>query len=329
MKKIISILLALSVVFTSFIAFTSTATAKETLVNVSQKQQFNSQTNLFNFSGSTVAKADAGKGLYYAKSLNAKGKKIDGGREDRSPTIYKGYVYFVDVNGSLKRVKTNGKSKKVLVKGDETKGVYYIIYRNKIYYNLISYSEEGVSLSAKLYSCNLNGKNKKYISKSSEASSIFAYENKVYFISGSNLKRYNIKTKKVSNVKKGMSNCSIINMEGNNIYYLRDAGNEIYAKVTRYNVKSKKTKNFTPAKDDCDGYVHNILSCLSGSFVVTGTGAGDAFAKINGSKFNYEPYYSKYNTCGSCLAYYKNYIVVSNFDNDFNFKNYVKMVKVK
>ena len=341
MKKIISLLMALSIIVCSFAVGTGSAFAAQKVKYAAQKHQYNAQFSDFNFGPSGNAKvyySDDYEDSYltYSGYLAKRGNTIDSvsgySNNIENLFIYNDYIYYT-CDGKIKRCKKDGSSKRTVLSYGENTNASFIIYNKKIYYKLVKYNDDYDIISSKLYSCSLTGKSKKLIA-SNVMSAFYAYYSKLYFVKGNRLKCYNIKTKKTSNVtSKSMSGKNIINMEGNNLYYYTETGDfEATLKVYSINIKSKKVKKIKTFYSDEP--IHSMYVSGTNVYVTSGTGAGDWFAKIKNGQLNGDAYRSKYDTAGSSIPVYRNYVMVANFVYDSYaerelFEGYVKMAKVK
>ncbi len=339
MKRIISILLAIVISVCSLSIGASSAFAADSKYNA-QKQQYNAQNSDFNFGTSGNVKSFYNIDsrtfcLNYSGYVAKKGKTIasikwDSGSIDNL-FMYNNYIYYVRAN-KIMRCKKDGSSKQTIVSFDEKYDASFIVYNGKIYYNLIKRKEGYVTIEyTRLYSASLKGKNKKLIAKTVK-SNFYAYKNKLYFIRDGKLKCYNIKTKKTSNVgSKSMKGKELCNMEGNNLYYYSLSGDwDNICNVYKINVSTRKVSKIK--KFYVYDPIHSIMVSSSNIYLTTGTGAGNGFAKVNGSSLNYNSYNSKYDSAGDSLAFYKNYIVVDNYvykNYSYRFDKYVKLVKIK
>ena len=161
--------MAIVVAVCSFSFGASAAFAAESKFEA-QKQQYNAQNSYFNFGPSGTVKIVDGSEygtsyLKYSGYLQKKGKTIASvSRYDSylyNPFIYKGYIYYVREN-KIMRCKKDGSSKETVVSFDEKYDARFILYNNKIYYNLIKRKEGYITIEyTRLYSASLTGKSKK------------------------------------------------------------------------------------------------------------------------------------------------------------------------
>lgn len=315
-------------------AFSLCAYAAEEVKFGNQKQQYNSQYAEFNFHADKSVKlkynyeAEKFNVYYSAKSIAKKGKVLFSVKKATELAIFKDWVYYVNYSkGAIMRCKISDKSKQTLVKFDKNK-VFFVNFiidkkNSKLIYNLMP--EYGLK-TAQLYVASLNGKNKMKVSNRAKQH-FFTNGKNLYYIRDNNLLKYNYDSKKSTVVKVNMyfKDAELIGMEGNNLYlYFSDDYTLDYYRV---NVKDKKIKLLaTPEAFGDDGAIISTIIYKNSIYVLTGTGAGCGFAKVNNKtgKFNYAPY--DYNCLSEYFGYYKNSIAVEEADFVNGQNNYYKTI---
>lgn len=330
-KRILSLLLALLMMCTSFSAFSTAAYAANKTKYYDQKIQYNSQSASCNFDSKHYVEAQYNDKtnkeiMYVYSSMGGKIKKKISVPKDGTVTglvVKEKYIYF-SINtskndGELYRVGLDGKGKKRIIKGNES----FIIAKNKIIYGVTDRKNRKVTI----YSTNMNGKSKKKIGTTNEHCKYFTYGDNLYFISGKKLCSYNLKKnkKKMYSADKNLSSYKFLSMQGKTIYLGKQKGydGEYDMRSTFYkmDLSKKKVKKIIGQKRM---YGKTALVYSNTAYEIDGMSYGQFIKVTNKKKVTNDNYW--------CLvhsqAFYKNYVIANIFDDNLNDLGYKKFSKI-
>ena len=335
-RKLLSVLISLCIIAASFAAFGMTANAKSKYN--AQKQQYNSQFSSVNFCGNQFAFVFYNEGEYelcYTPKYGGYDIPVYKTENYISSVSIKGkFVYFVDyTDGAICRIRKDGTGLKKLVSIDNAEqSINYIISGKRLIYHIFEVDFGTYETTrSDIYTCTLAGKNKTRIVKNADLSSEFTYGNKLYYLKKSRVYSFSFKTNKSTLVKRIPSGSYLNGMDGNILYYIgygdsTDSGETV--NCYKLNVSTKKKSKIGTVK--CDGTsVHSMITTDDKVFVVTGTGAGDAFAQLRKGKLDYKSFESKYDMCADYMGYFKNKILIQNTDDNYAFLGVVEVATVK
>lgn len=292
-----------------------------------QRQQYNAQTSGMNYIGKKLIDYVDDK-IVVSDGLNKEGKTILSFKSEYgSSMMAKGsYLFYTDPDDhAIKRCMMDGSGQKTIASYSADDYVTFIVSGSNVIY-----SAKG------LYTVTTKGKEKKKISGDVRGK-FFTNGDDLFYISKNKLYKYDLKTGGKNTIKTNLKikNFTIIGMEGSNLY-LSDHDTvdfwEKSEKTSIYKFDTSKTskKAVRIAYVFIDEPVHSMAVAGGEIYFTTGTGAGNAFAKIKGSKADYESYYSKYDT-GTSVAFYKDSVIMGSYkgmDEDYMVK-YVKMESLK
>ena len=292
-----------------------------------QRQQYNSQAGSMNYSGKKLINSTGNK-INVSDGLNKEGKTILSFKSEYGTSIMaKGsYIFYTDPDAhAIKRCKMDGSGQKTLASYGADDYVSFIVSGSNVIY-----SNKG------LYRISTKGKDSKKIS-GEVSGKFFTNGDELFFISKNKLYKYDLKTGKKNTVKTNLKikDFTIIGMEGSNLYLSNHDTVDIWEKsektsIYKFDTSKSSKKAVRIAYVFIDEPVHSMAVAGGEICFTTGTGAGNAFAKIKDSKADYESYYSKYDT-GTSVAFYKDSVIMGSYkDMDENSNiTYVKMETLK
>lgn len=320
-KRILSLLLALLMMCTSFSAFSTAAYAANKTKYYDQKVQYNSQSASCNFDSKHYVEYRRDKNkIYVYNSLGGKvKKKISTSNKFVMRLVIKGkYIYFSDYDGGIYRVGIDGKGMKKILNG----GYDFIIAKDKIIYGVIDYKSKKVNI----YSTNMSGKSKKKIGTTGSWSKFFTCGDNLYFISGKKLCVYNLKKnkKKTYSADKSLASYTLVSMQGKTLYFAKETGFDDAVKSSFYkmDVSKRKVKKIIGTKKMV--YGNTALVYKDAVYELSGNCYGN-FVKITDKK---KKQYGNalYEACSQ--AFYKDTVIASKVDRNENILGYKKVVKV-
>ncbi len=342
MKKLISVVLSLMILVLSLSAGTSAMAAQSAAKYGFQKKQYNSQSSTFNFDGKKSVKLvyDEAKNnyiVYLSNKVTKKGKVLFRTKDYTALAINGNYVYYAEPSkGAIMRRNIKTKKAKKLVSFKKKKyNVQFLLCGERLVYNLKQYKNGGELKKSFLYVTNLKGKKPKLIAKNVD-SNMFSYNFMLYFTKGKNLMRYSFKegTLGKRNVGLDMTNAKLIGMENKTLYIAYIKGTA-FNECNFYKADVEKQRYWKFESVKTDDPIHGLMVFESKAYITTGTGAGTAFAAVTGERADFQTYENRdFTVCGDNLAFYRNSIVLDNYDvnsktNDYTFKQYMVKVNLK
>ena len=184
----------------------------------------------FSVSGTWLYYIDYDKGLYKIKHNGKSKKRIKKGSEMQSCQVSNGWIYYTTANGSLYRIKSNGKCNQKL----HSNVAFYNVSNNWIYYTSHSKKHEG------FYKMKTNGKGSKNLIPNVKAYNI--YNGFIYYT-------YDKKIPHSKNIKPlSYIDPLSINILGDSIYFINSVDHVWYR--YRMSTNGKNLKLYWTNYDD-------------------------------------------------------------------------------